>query len=49
MADEAYDNGRLRALLPENGTRPVIPSNPTLKRHHPFDVAIAALLLRGWC
>lgn len=36
-ADTAYDSDALRQFLCERGTRPVIPSNPTRKQHHPFD------------
>ena len=37
IADAAYDSDGLRRVLLERGTRPVIPNNPTRKRHHPFD------------
>ena len=36
VADAAYDSS-LRRFLLERGTVPVIPNNPTRKRHHPFD------------
>ena len=36
-ADTAYDSNALRLFLLERGTLPVIPNNPTRKRHHPFD------------
>ena len=36
-ADAAYDSDGLRSFLLERGTVPVIPNNPTRKRHHPFD------------
>jgi transposase len=36
-ADAAYDSDGLRRFLLERGTVPVIPNNPTRKRHHPFD------------
>jgi putative transposase len=36
-ADTAYDSDGLRRFLLERGTVPVIPNNPTRKRHHPFD------------
>ena len=36
-ADTAYDSNGLRQFLAERGTLPVIPNNPTRKRHHPFD------------
>lgn len=36
-ADTAYDSDALRALLLARGTEPIIPNNPTRKRHHPFD------------
>jgi putative transposase len=36
-ADAAYDSDGLRRFLKERGTVPVIPNNPTRKRHHPFD------------
>lgn len=36
-ADAAYDSDQLRQFLIARGTRPVIPNNPTRKRHHPFD------------
>ena len=36
-ADTAYDSNHLRTELLERGTTPVIPNNPTRKRHHPFD------------
>ena len=36
-ADTAYDSDDLRRFLLERGTLPVIPNNPTRKRHHPFD------------
>jgi transposase len=39
LADAAYDSDTLRRMLIERGTRPVIPNNPTRKRHHPFDRA----------
>ena len=35
--DTAYDSNGLRQFLQERGTVPVIPNNPTRKRHHPFD------------
>jgi putative transposase len=35
--DTAYDSDGLRRFLLERGTVPVIPNNPTGKRHHPFD------------
>ncbi len=38
-ADTAYDSNGLRQFLAERGTLPVIPNNPTRKRHHPFDPA----------
>ena len=38
-ADAAYDRDGLRRFLKERGTVPVIPNNPTRKRHHPFDGA----------
>jgi transposase len=37
IADAAYDSNGLRAFLLARGTLPVIPNNPTRKRHHPFD------------
>jgi transposase len=36
-ADAAYDSDGLRCFLLERGTVPVIPNDPTRKRHHPFD------------
>ncbi|MGH6806706.1 MAG: IS5 family transposase, partial [Ensifer adhaerens] len=36
-ADTAYDSDALRQYLTTRGTIPVIPNNPTRKRHHPFD------------
>ena len=36
-ADAAYDSNALRHFLLERGTTPVIPNNPTRKRHHAFD------------
>ena len=36
-ADTAYDADGLRDFLLRRGTTPVIPNNPTRKRHHPFD------------
>ena len=36
-ADTAYDSDGLRRFLLERGTVPVIPNNPTRKRHHRFD------------
>ena len=36
-ADAAYDSDGLRQFLLGRGTLPVIPNNPTRKRHHPFD------------
>ncbi len=36
-ADSAYDSDGLRQFLLARGTLPVIPNNPTRKRHHPFD------------
>jgi transposase len=38
-ADTAYDSNGLRKFLLDRGTIPVIPNNPTRKRHHPFDPA----------
>jgi putative transposase len=35
--DTAYDSNGLRQFLTDRGTLPVIPNNPTRKRHHPFD------------
>jgi len=37
LADTAYDSDGLRLFLQERGSLPVIPNNPTRKRHHPFD------------
>lgn len=37
LADAAYDSDALRQFLQERGTTPVIPNNPTRKRHHPFN------------
>ena len=37
LAHPGYDSDRLRMLLIERGTLPVIPNNPTRKRFHPFD------------
>jgi transposase len=37
LADTAYDSNALRDMLLARGTEPVIPNNPTRKRHHPFD------------
>ncbi|TPW27726.1 IS5 family transposase [Pararhizobium mangrovi] len=37
LADTAYDSNAFRATLIANGTKPVIPNNPTRKHHHPFD------------
>ena len=37
LADTAYDSDALRAWLGRRGCQPVIPNNPTRKRHHPFD------------
>ena len=37
LADAGYDSDRLRMILIERGTLPVIPNNPTRKRFHPFD------------
>ena len=34
-ADAAYDSDGLRRFLKERGTVPVIPNNPTRKRHMP--------------
>lgn len=39
-ADTAYDANGLRQFMIERGTVPVIPNNPTRKRHHPFDAAL---------
>lgn len=39
-ADTAYDADGLRQFMIERGTIPVIPNNPTRKRHHPFDTAL---------
>ena len=36
-ADTAYDSDALRRFLIDRGTTPVIPNNPTRKRHHSFD------------
>ena len=35
--DAAYDSDGLRRFLRERGTIPIIPNNPTRKKHHPFD------------
>jgi len=37
LADAAYDSDAFRTLLTQRGCLPVIPNNPTRKRHHPFD------------
>ena len=37
LADTAYDSDALRGFMVARGTTPVIPNNPTRKRHHPFD------------
>ncbi len=37
LADTAYDSDAFRAWLWRRGCQPVIPNNPTRKRHHPFD------------
>ena len=37
LADTAYDSDALRAWLWRRGCQPIIPTNPTRKRHHPFD------------
>lgn len=39
-ADTAYDADSLRQFMIERGTVPVIPNNPTRKRHHPFDTTL---------
>lgn len=39
-ADTAYDADGLRQFMIERGTAPVIPNNPTRKRHHPFDTTL---------
>lgn len=39
-ADTAYDADSLRSFLLGRGTIPVIPNNPTRKRHHPFNRAL---------
>jgi putative transposase len=52
VADAAYDSDALRRMLRERGTRPVIPNNPTRKRHHPFDQAayrMRNLIERAFC
>ena len=36
-ANAAYDSDGLRRFLRERGTIPIIPNNPTRKKHHPFD------------
>ena len=36
-ADAAYDSDGLRRFLRERGTIPIIPNNPTRKKHDPFD------------
>ena len=36
-ADTAYDSDALRVWLETRGCQPVIPTNPTRKRKHPFD------------
>ena len=36
-ADAAYDGDGRRRFLRERGTIPIIPNNPTRKKHHPFD------------
>jgi len=35
--DTAYDRDALRQFSQRRGTEPVIPNNPTRKRHHPFN------------
>lgn len=37
LADGGYDSDRLRMLLIQRGTTPVIPNRHTRKRPHPFD------------
>ena len=37
LADGAYDSDAFRSRLAQRGCLPVIPNNPTRKRHHPFD------------
>ena len=37
LADAAYDSDAFRGVLLKRGTTPVIPNNPTRRRHHPFD------------
>ena len=37
LSDTAYDSDALRASLWRRGCQPIIPNNPTRKRHHPFD------------
>ena len=37
LADAAYDSDRLRAFMVARGTEPVIPNNPTRRRHDSFD------------
>jgi transposase len=39
LADAAYDSDAFRNRLIERQCLPVIPNNPTRKRHHPFDQA----------
>ncbi len=51
-ADTAYDSNGLRQFLPERGTTPVIPNNPTRKPTHPFDPAAYKcrnLIERAFC
>jgi transposase len=49
-ADAAYDSDGLRRFLLQRGTVPVIPNNPTRKRHHPFDkTAIADTISSRAC
>jgi transposase len=51
-ADTAYDSNGFRQFLIERGTQPVIPNNPTRKRHHPFDAQpykLRNLIERAFC
>lgn len=51
-ADTAYDSNGFRQFLIERGTQPVIPNNPTRKRHHPFNPAsykLRNLIERAFC
>lgn len=52
IADTAYDSDAFRGWLEARKTKPVIPNNPTRKRHHAFDrnaYRLRNLVERAFC